>query len=833
MNLSGILIRKSIQIIILMSLVTLSAQAQTFAPRVNYGALLEQETGVVHGAGQSSGAFENYWDVMDEGEKPAVYMYYIGLSGLNENWYVSLKEELLKRRDYLIIPQIGLSMTSDGNPEQHYEDDVAAGVYDTQIGYLIEGFKKLGAPVYLRIGYEFNGVTWNGYEPESYKAAFVKIAEQIQAANLEVATVWCVAIDGATNYFDYYPGDEVVDWFGVDLFSQSHFSNSNTARFMDSAAVHQKPVLIGESTPRSVGTKAGEASWSGWFVDYFKFVQENPEIKQTNYINWNWGDYPQWSDWGDARIEESGFVEGRYKGELDSAAYIHASSEADFRNRLGYVDDEAPGQVQNFVNLGGENEAILSWDEVTDASGIARYKIYRNDELHDFTLSIPYEDSGLEPLQSYEYKIVAVDRSGVESTASEAITVETSNIIEKISNGGFEEGKEDWDFSTFQGGEGSFLATSLNTIEGDSTGTVFVTNSTGTDWNIQLRQSLTITAGNKYTIKFKAKADKEVDFITVIQQVNDPFSIYNQIQTNLTTTEKSFTSSFTASVTDFVFLSFFLGNIGSSQVWVDSVSVEEEVMAALPEGEKILNGSFDDGINNWAFNLFNAGATADFTVDEVGVFDDQTNGGLIDISSSTDIDWHIQLRQFFEVKKGYAYDISFDALGSQTFTLNLYFQENRDPFGFYSEESFEIGTNPATYTTTFEPDVDDVPAFTFFLGDLGLGQVLFDNVSVKERSLMVSNEEDDELPNKVELLPAYPNPFNPSTNISFTLPEATSVKLVVYDMLGRAVATLLEDSRPQGLNTVRFDASGLSSGVYLVQLISSGAVQNQKITLIK
>ena len=79
----------------------------------------------------------------------------------------------------------------------------------------------------------------------------------------------------------------------------------------------------------------------------------------------------------------------------------------------------------------------------------------------------------------------------------------------------------------------------------------------------------------------------------------------------------------------------------------------------------------------------------------------------------------------------------------------------------------------------------------------------------------------------------YPNPFNPTTTIRYQLPESNHVRLDVYDILGRQVATLLNDQVEAGAHTVSFDASSLASGIYFYTLKSGGNVFTKKLTLIK
>jgi hypothetical protein len=78
-----------------------------------------------------------------------------------------------------------------------------------------------------------------------------------------------------------------------------------------------------------------------------------------------------------------------------------------------------------------------------------------------------------------------------------------------------------------------------------------------------------------------------------------------------------------------------------------------------------------------------------------------------------------------------------------------------------------------------------------------------------------------------------PNPFNPTTTISFSLPEAGKVKLAVFDLQGRPVATLIDGFREAGEYQTTFDANTLTSGVYLARLTSGAFSQTQKLVLMK
>ncbi|NNF57508.1 MAG: T9SS type A sorting domain-containing protein, partial [Rhodothermaceae bacterium] len=88
------------------------------------------------------------------------------------------------------------------------------------------------------------------------------------------------------------------------------------------------------------------------------------------------------------------------------------------------------------------------------------------------------------------------------------------------------------------------------------------------------------------------------------------------------------------------------------------------------------------------------------------------------------------------------------------------------------------------------------------------------------------------LPAEATLAGAYPNPFNERATIGFALPEAGRVRLAVYDVLGRAVAMLVEGAVEAGRHEAVLDGARLPSGVYLVRLESGSVVQTQRLMLV-
>ncbi len=84
-----------------------------------------------------------------------------------------------------------------------------------------------------------------------------------------------------------------------------------------------------------------------------------------------------------------------------------------------------------------------------------------------------------------------------------------------------------------------------------------------------------------------------------------------------------------------------------------------------------------------------------------------------------------------------------------------------------------------------------------------------------------------------ELFQNFPNPFNPKTVIKFTIPENTFVILKVYDVLGKEVITLVNETLERGNHSINFNGTSLSSGIYLYKIFAGNFVQQRQMLLIK
>jgi len=113
-----------------------------------------------------------------------------------------------------------------------------------------------------------------------------------------------------------------------------------------------------------------------------------------------------------------------------------------------------------------------------------------------------------------------------------------------------------------------------------------------------------------------------------------------------------------------------------------------------------------------------------------------------------------------------------------------------------------------------------------------------DNSPKHDNSWKLFGWEDEEtlepvIPQELVLKPAYPNPFNPTTTISFCLPEAENILLEIYDINGCLVVTLINGYQSSGNHQAMFDGSSQASGVYLAKLTTSSKTFIQKLLLIK
>lgn len=267
---------------------------------------------------------------------------------------------------------IGLSFTENDHPGAI--EDLLAGKYDDNIAHLARLIIKMDVPVYLRVGYEFDGAWNSGYENSvAYKAGFRKIVLGLRAAGANnISNIWQAStspiddlIEGGKkeDISDWYPGDDVVDWFGTSWFithdeiatvpsAPSHATQRELVEeVLSIARLKSKPVMISEAAPQGYdlseetnanigpildGTAAGNRTkktadqiWSEWYAPLFSYIKQNKDIiRGFAYINTNWQTQDLWDApyeggyWGDTRLQANEEVTRRWNEEMKNPIWL-------------------------------------------------------------------------------------------------------------------------------------------------------------------------------------------------------------------------------------------------------------------------------------------------------------------------------------------------------------------------------------------------------------------------------------------------------------------------------------------------------------------------------
>jgi len=136
----------------------------------------------------------------------------------------------------------------------------------------------------------------------------------------------------------------------------------------------------------------------------------------------------------------------------------------------------------------------------------------------------------------------------------------------------------------------------------------------------------------------------------------------------------------------------------------------------------------------------------------------------------------------------------------------------------------------------------DEDLFAVFFLDDNTGNVVGNNGTILRTTnggfTPVSEEIKLELPEQYLLSQNFPNPFNPSTKIKYTIPDVGTalikfVQIKVYDILGSEIATLVNEEKPAGNYEVEFDGSNLSSGIYFYRLQAGAISETKKMILLR
>lgn len=155
------------------------------------------------------------------------------------------------------------------------EHDVSIGMRDPDVMVLADGLRDAGRPVLISFGPDFNK-PGAAYEASSYIGAFRHAVAVFHQDKVNFAAVWSAHASAAadTHYMKWYPGDDVVDWWGLDASDAKDLTGAEAKSFIEAATHHHKPVLISFAPTMKSETDALKA-----YGACFSMVRTNLAIK--------------------------------------------------------------------------------------------------------------------------------------------------------------------------------------------------------------------------------------------------------------------------------------------------------------------------------------------------------------------------------------------------------------------------------------------------------------------------------------------------------------------------------------------------------------------------
>ena len=169
-------------------------------------------------------------------------------------------------------------------------------------------------------------------------------------------------------------------------------------------------------------------------------------------------------------------------------------------------------------------------------------------------------------------------------------------------------------------------------------------------------------------------------------------------------------------------------------------------------------------------------------------------------------------------------DVDFGGHNGENFQIRLTVTDSSSPVRSASSQQLEVQVHPSSSVgCPLDPDSVPEPDGKMNKMDPRVEQLFDSNF----------NEVKESIPEVYALRQNFPNPFNPATEILFDLPESVWVSLVVYDVLGREVARLVEGELQAGWHRARFDAGSLPSGVYLYRIQAGNFMDTGRMLLLK
>ena len=287
-------------------------------------------------------------------------------------------------------------------------------------------------------------------------------------------------------------------------------------------------------------------------------------------------------------------------------------------------------------------------------------------------------------------------------------------------------------------------------------------------------------------------------------------------------------------------------NVSAKLVNTENESVESDTIqifvGPVEDGEKLKNGEFACGLAPWSLSL-NAEAEATLEVDPEGWLSDEPSMAFIDITNPGSQNWHVMLVQACPLDSGHTYEISFLAEVEEAKTIGVDFQSTMGDFPVHFWQSVPLSFDTYEYgPIEFFCTVTD-PSNEFKLAVSENNQSIYiDAIKVIdkdwERNETTVRDQHAAPVQGYRLLPNYPNPFNPSTEIQFEIARTEPVQLVIYNTSGQVVRTLVDKVQTAGAHTVSWDGRDdnsvmASSGIYIYTLWTASFDASRRMLLLK
>lgn len=225
------------------------------------------------------------------------------------------------------------------------------------------------------------------------------------------------------------------------------------------------------------------------------------------------------------------------------------------------------------------------------------------------------------------------------------------------------------------------------------------------------------------------------------------------------------------------------------------------------------NSQYDNEVNNGVLSVINRNSTAGLR-----------QGGAV---------FTLGLKSNMKVKTSIPKQWLVLSAGAKNYSLADLFEGNIGSLTYSAQTSNAsvVTTSVSGSTLTVTPVALGDAVVTVVASDAANNDFFAYSFPVNVGLVSVGDEEI--IPTEFSLAQNFPNPFNPTTNIKFGLPKESNVTLRIFNILGEEVATLVNKVMPAGFHTVNFDASRLTSGLYIYRIEADNFVQVKKMMLMK